>query len=144
MAELRLDPKKTAVVLIDLDHSLRDLPRMEVGEGAVQRQPLQRIYRCLASSLRTTCSPVRRRVETSAFHRHGHKTTHCRRIVRRSGTHVRVIVRFRLDDEAITLQTNAFHAMSNPKGSKGGIHPATFKLADLLGSQGLHNRRFTR
>jgi hypothetical protein len=51
-----------------------------------------------------------------------------------------VIVRFPLDDEAITLQTNAFHAMSKPKYSKAGIHPATFKLADLWGSQGLHNR----
>jgi hypothetical protein len=48
-----------------------------------------------------------------------------------------MIVRFRLDDEAITLQTNAFHAMPKAKYSKAGIHPATFKLADLWGSQGL-------
>jgi hypothetical protein len=48
---------------------------------------------------------------------------------------------FRVGDEAITLQTNAFHAMSKPKHSKAGIHPATFKLADLWGSQGLLNHR---
>jgi hypothetical protein len=54
-----------------------------------------------------------------------------------------MIVRFRLDDEAITLQTNAFPAMSKAKYSKAGIHPAAFKLADLWGSQGLHNHRVT-
>ena len=97
----------------DFDYALRDLPGMEVGDGTVQRQPLQRIYRCLSSSLRTTCSPVCRRVETSAFHRQGDESTHCRGIVRHSGTHVRVIVRFRLDDEANTLQTNAFQQASD-------------------------------
>ncbi len=35
----------------DFDDALRDLPGMEVGNGTVQRQPLQPIYRCLSSTL---------------------------------------------------------------------------------------------
>src|SRR6202041_3044311 len=42
----------------DFDYALRDLPGMEVGNGTVQRQPLQRIYRCLSSTLRITRLPV--------------------------------------------------------------------------------------
>ena len=80
---------------------------MEAGDGTVQRWPLRRIYRGLCSSLRTTCSPVCRRVETSVFHRQSDGTTRCRGTVCPSGTYVRVIVRFHLGDEAITLQTNA-------------------------------------
>src|ERR1700728_850808 len=91
----------------DFDYALRDLSGMAVGDGTVQRQPLQRIYRGLCSSLRTTCSPVCRRVAPSVFHRQSDGTTRCRGTVCPSGTYVRVIVRFYFDDEAITLQTNA-------------------------------------
>ncbi len=42
----------------DSDHALRDLPGMEVGDGTVERQPLQRIYRCLRSALRAPRSSV--------------------------------------------------------------------------------------
>ena len=51
----------------DSDYALRDLPGMEVGDGTVQRQPLQRIYRCLSSSLRITRFPVCCRPETYLF-----------------------------------------------------------------------------
>src|SRR6202021_2489086 len=61
----------------DFYYALRDLPGMEVGNGTVQRQPLQRIYRGLSSTLRPTCSPVCRRVETSVFHRQSDGTTRC-------------------------------------------------------------------
>jgi MFS family permease len=111
----------------DSDYPLRNLSGMEVGAGTVQRQPLQRIYRCLCSSLRTTCFPVCRRVETSVFHRQSDGTTRCRGTVCPSGTYVRVIVRFHLDDEAITLQTNAcmrcVHAIAerNSRTEKFGI-----------------------
>jgi hypothetical protein len=89
------------------DYPLRNLSGMEVGDGTVRRWPLRRIYRGLCSSLRITCSPVCRRVETSVFHRQSDGTTRRRGTVCPSGTYVRVIVRFHLDDEAITLQTNA-------------------------------------
>ena len=82
----------------DSDYPLRDLSGMEVGDGTVQRRPLRRIYRGLCSSLRTTRSPVCRRVETSVFHRQSDGTTRCRGTVCPSGTYVRVIVRFHRDD----------------------------------------------
>jgi hypothetical protein len=47
-----------------------------------------------------------------------------------------VIVRFPLDDEAITLQTNAFHAMSKPKYSKAGSAPQGVELSVPLSFRG--------
>ena len=103
---------------------------MQIGNGTVQRQPLQRIYRCLCSSLRTTCSPVCRRVETSVFHRQRDGTTRCRGTVCPSGTYFRVIVRFHLDDEAITLQTNAsMRCRSLPTAKHALIQPPSRWLA---------------
>ena len=114
----------------DSDYPLRNLSGMEVGDGTVQRWPLRRIYRGLCSSLRTTCSPVCRRVETSVFHRQSDGTTCCRGTVCPSGTYVRVIVRFHLDDEATTVQTNAsMRCRSLPTAKHALIQPPSRWLA---------------
>jgi len=73
------------------DYALRDLPGMEVGDGTVQRWRLQRIYRCLCSSLRTTRLPVCCRPEITSFPGQGDRTTSCRRIACLIGDDVRVI-----------------------------------------------------
>src|SRR6202007_2633556 len=102
----------------DSDYPLRNLSGMEVGDGTIQRWPLRRIYRGLCSSLRTTCSPVSRRVATSVFHRQSDGTTRCRGTVCPSGTYVRVIVRFHLDDDAITLQNWCYIGPDNGASSR--------------------------
>ena len=61
------------------------------GDGTVQRQPLQRIYRCLSSTLRITRFPVCRRPEITSFPGQGDRTTSCRRIACLIRDDVRVI-----------------------------------------------------
>src|SRR5580693_6661840 len=77
----------------DSYHALCDLPRMEVGDGTVQRQPLERIYRCVSSTLRITRFPVCCRPEITSFPGQGDRTTSCRRIACFIGGDVRVIER---------------------------------------------------
>src|SRR5580700_7463096 len=74
----------------DSDHALRDLPGVEVGDGTVRRQPLQRIYRCLSSTLRITRFPVCYRPEITSFPGQGDRTTSCRTIACLIGDDVRV------------------------------------------------------
>ena len=64
---------------------------MEVGDGTVQRRPLQRIYSCLSSTLRLTRFPVYCRPEVTAFPGPGGRTTSCGRIACLIGNDVRVI-----------------------------------------------------
>jgi hypothetical protein len=76
----------------DSDHALRDLPGMEVGDGTVQRQPFQRIYRCLSSTRRITRFPVCYCCpEITSFSGQGDRTTSCRRIACLIGDDVRII-----------------------------------------------------
>jgi hypothetical protein len=75
----------------DFDYALRDLPGMEVGDGTVRRQPLQRIYLCLSSTLRIARSPVCCRPEITSFPGQGDRTTSCRKIACLIGDDVRVI-----------------------------------------------------
>jgi hypothetical protein len=75
----------------DSDHALRDFPGMEVGDGTVQRQLFQRIYRGLSSTLRITRFPVCYCPEITSFSGQGDRTTSCRRIACLIGDDVRVI-----------------------------------------------------
>src|SRR6202035_1685673 len=59
----------------DSDHALRDLSGMEVGDGTVERQSLQCIYRCLSSTLRITRFPVCCRPEITSFPGQSDRTT---------------------------------------------------------------------
>src|SRR5579863_6531272 len=73
LAQYRATSRRT-----DFDYALRDLPGMEVGNGTVQRQPLERIYRWLSSTLRIARFPVCCRPEFTSFPGQGERT--CRRI----------------------------------------------------------------